>query len=77
VLKIAGLHHKLWNIDYEQWRAPARHGRWRRRARRRWATAMAWDGSSPARRADVVLLHLESRIFTPLNDPLEGVRLTR
>jgi len=31
VLKIAGLHHKLWNIDYEQWLG----------AREAWAMATA------------------------------------
>jgi 5-methylthioadenosine/S-adenosylhomocysteine deaminase len=74
VLKIAALHHKLWDLDYERW-----HG-----AREAWAMATAGgaqamgdlDGPGrleSGRRADLVLLDLESRIFTPLNDPLNQI----
>jgi cytosine/adenosine deaminase-related metal-dependent hydrolase len=72
-LKVAGLLHKLWEIDYEEWLG----------AREAWA--MATRGGAQAagdddlgrieagRRADLVLLDLESRVFTPLNDPLNQV----
>jgi 5-methylthioadenosine/S-adenosylhomocysteine deaminase len=74
VLKIAALHHKLWDLDYERWLG----------AREAWAMATAGgaqamgdlDGPGrleSGRRADLVLLDLESRIFTPLNDPLNQI----
>src|SRR5712691_1442020 len=64
VLKIAGLHHKLWGIDYERWLG----------AREAWAMATAGGAQAmgdreglgrleSGRRADLVLLDLESRIF--------------
>jgi cytosine/adenosine deaminase-related metal-dependent hydrolase len=74
VLKIAGLHHKLWDIDYERWLG----------AREAWAMATAGGAQAmgdrdglgrlePGRRADLVLLDLESRVFTPLNNPLHQI----
>jgi cytosine/adenosine deaminase-related metal-dependent hydrolase len=74
VLKIAALHHKLWDLDYERWLG----------AREAWAMATAGgaqamgdlDGPGrleSGRRADLVLLDLESRIFTPLNAPLNQI----
>jgi 5-methylthioadenosine/S-adenosylhomocysteine deaminase len=70
-LKCAGLLHKLWEIDYEEWLG----------AREAWA--MATTGGAVAagdadglgrieqgRRADLVLLDLDTIPFTPLNDPL-------
>jgi 5-methylthioadenosine/S-adenosylhomocysteine deaminase len=70
-LKIAGLLHKLWEIDYEEWLG----------AREAWA--MATTGGAAAagdrdglgrieagRRADLVLLDLDTIPFTPLNEPL-------
>jgi len=72
-LKVAGLLHKLWDIDYERWLG----------AREAWA--MATRGGAQAagddglgaleagKRADLVLLDLESGIFAPLNDPLQHV----
>src|SRR5712691_7252544 len=70
-LKCAGLLHKLWEIDYEEWLG----------AREAWAMATAGgavaageaDGLGrieQGRRADLVLLDLDTIPFTPLNDPL-------
>jgi 5-methylthioadenosine/S-adenosylhomocysteine deaminase len=70
-LKQAALLHKLWGIDYERWTG----------AREAWQLATIGgarpagdkDGLgliAPGRRADLVLLDLESHVFTPLNDPL-------
>jgi 5-methylthioadenosine/S-adenosylhomocysteine deaminase len=70
-VKQAALLHKLWGIDYERWTG----------AREAWQLATiggarpAGDASGlgriePGRRADLVLLDLESHVFTPLNDPL-------
>jgi 5-methylthioadenosine/S-adenosylhomocysteine deaminase len=70
-LKQAALLHKLWGIDYERWAG----------ALEAWQLATiggarpAGDGEGlgrlePGRRADVVLLDLESHVFTPLNDPM-------
>jgi 5-methylthioadenosine/S-adenosylhomocysteine deaminase len=74
VLKVSGLLHKLWAVDYERWLGA--HGAWRM------ATAGgARSAGDPAglgriergRRADVVLLDLDSRVFTPLSRPLNSV----
>jgi 5-methylthioadenosine/S-adenosylhomocysteine deaminase len=70
-LKLGALLHKLWGIDYEEWLG----------AREAWQLATlggaqaAGDAAGlgciePGRRADLVLLDLVSRVFTPLNDPL-------
>jgi cytosine/adenosine deaminase-related metal-dependent hydrolase len=70
-LKLAALVHKLWGIDYEEWLG----------AREAWQLATvggaqaAGDATGlgciePGRRADLVLLDLQSHVFTPLNDPL-------
>ena len=70
-LKLAALLHKLWGIDYEQWLG----------AREAWQLATVGGAQAagdrdglgrlePGRRADLVLLDLESHVFTPLNDPL-------
>ena len=72
-LKVAGLLHKLWDIDYERWLG-AREA-WHM-ATRGGAQAAGDDGLGtlePGRRADLVLLDLESRVFTPMNDPLQHV----
>ncbi len=69
-LKVAALLHKLWAVDYEEWLG----------AREAWRMATE-GGARPAgdgglgrieagRRADLVLLDLDSPVFTPLNDPL-------
>jgi cytosine/adenosine deaminase-related metal-dependent hydrolase len=54
-LKLASLVHKLWGIDYQQWLG----------AKEAWQLATLGGA-----RADLVLLDLESHVFTPLNDPL-------
>jgi cytosine/adenosine deaminase-related metal-dependent hydrolase len=70
-LKLASLVHKLWGIDYEEWLG----------AKEAWQLATiggaraAGDAEGlgrieAGRRADLVLLDLESHVFTPLNDPL-------
>jgi cytosine/adenosine deaminase-related metal-dependent hydrolase len=75
-VKLAALLHKLWGIDYEQWLG----------AREAWLLATAGgaraagdaDGLGrlePGRRADLVLLDLDSHVFTPLNDPLRQLAL--
>ena len=69
-LKVAALVHKLWALDYEEWLG----------AREAWRMATE-GGARPAgddgvgrieagRRADLVLLDLDSPVFAPLNDPL-------
>ncbi len=74
VLKVSGLLHKLRAVDYERWLGA--HDAWRM------ATAggaqAAGDPTGlgriePGRRADVVLLDLDSRVFTPLTRPLNSV----
>jgi 5-methylthioadenosine/S-adenosylhomocysteine deaminase len=72
-LKVAGLLHKLWDIDYERWLG----------AREAWAMATQGGAQAagqddlgslePGKRADLVLLDLESRVFTPMNDPLQHI----
>jgi 5-methylthioadenosine/S-adenosylhomocysteine deaminase len=75
-LKLAALVHKLWGIDYERWLG----------AREAWRLATiggaqaAGDAEGlgridPGRRADLVLLDLESHVFTPLNNPLHQLAL--
>jgi guanine deaminase len=73
-LKVAGLLHKLWDIDYERWLGATEA--WRM------ATAggaqAAGEGSGlgrieAGRRADLVLLDLDSAVFTPLSMPLNQV----
>ena len=70
-LKLAALLHKLWGIDYEEWLG----------AREAWQLATIGGAQAagdpaglgciePGRRADLVLLDLDSHVFTPLNDPL-------
>ena len=75
-LKTAALLHKLWEVDYEQWLG----------AGEAWALATAGGAIAagdpsglgsiePGRRADLVLLDLDSLVFTPLNDPLRQLAL--
>jgi 5-methylthioadenosine/S-adenosylhomocysteine deaminase len=75
-LKTAALLHKLWEIDYERWLG----------ADEAWAMATSGGAAAagdrdglgciePGRRADLVLLDLDTIPFTPLNDPLRQVVL--
>ena len=74
-LKTAALLHKLWEIDYEEWLG----------ATEAWALATAGGARAAGddtlgkieagARADLVLLDLESIVFTPLNDPLKQIAL--
>jgi cytosine/adenosine deaminase-related metal-dependent hydrolase len=75
-VKTAALLHKLWEVDYERWLG----------ADVAWAMATANGAAAagdrealgriePGRRADFVLLDLETIPFTPLNDPLRQVVL--
>lgn len=72
-LKVAGLVHKLWEIDYHEWLG----------ANDAWAMATSSGAQpmgdvdvgriTPGARADLVLLDLDSPVFTPLNDPLRHI----
>jgi cytosine/adenosine deaminase-related metal-dependent hydrolase len=75
-LKTASLLHKLWDVDFEQWLG----------AQEAWEMATVGGATAagdteglgriePGRRADLVLLDLESLVFTPLNDPLKQLAL--
>jgi 5-methylthioadenosine/S-adenosylhomocysteine deaminase len=74
-LKTAALLHKLWEVDFEQWLG----------AQEAWEMATAGGARAagdstlgriePGARADLVLLDLESMVFTPLNDPLRQLAL--
>jgi cytosine/adenosine deaminase-related metal-dependent hydrolase len=70
-LKQAALLHKLWAIDYERWTGALEA--WQMATIGGARAAGDADGLGrlePGRRADVVLLDLDSHVFTPLNDPL-------
>jgi cytosine/adenosine deaminase-related metal-dependent hydrolase len=72
-LKVAGLLHKLWDVDYERWLG-AREA-WDM-ATRGGAQAAGQDDLGtlePGKRADLVLLDLDAGVFTPMNDPLQHV----
>ena len=75
-LKTAALLHKLWEVDYEQWLGAEEA--WRMATVGGATAAGDRDGLGslePGRRADLVLLDLESIVFTPLNDPLRQIAL--
>jgi cytosine/adenosine deaminase-related metal-dependent hydrolase len=75
-VKAAALLHKLWEIDYEQWLGAAEA--WEMATAGGAAAAGDRDGLGriePGRRADLVLLDLDSIQFTPLNDALRQVVL--
>jgi 5-methylthioadenosine/S-adenosylhomocysteine deaminase len=75
-LKTAALLHKLWEVDYEQWLGAEEA--WRIATVGGATAAGDRDGLGtlePGRRADLVLLDLESIVFTPLNDPLKQLAL--
>ena len=70
-LKQAALLHKLWGIDYERWTGAVEAWRLATIGGARPAGDEGGLGRlDPGRRADVVMLDLESHVFTPLNDPL-------
>ena len=73
-LKLAGLLHKLWDIDYERWLGA--HEAWQMATVG--GAVAAGDGTGlgrieAGRRADLVLLDLDSSVFTPLSIPLNQV----
>lgn len=73
-LKVAGLLHKLWDIDYHRWLGAPEAWRMATAGGARAAGEAAGLGRIEAgRRADLVLLDLDSRVFTPLNNPLQQV----
>jgi 5-methylthioadenosine/S-adenosylhomocysteine deaminase len=75
-VKFAALLHKVWDIDYEEWLG-AREA-WRLATENGAAAAGDREGLgriAAGRRADLVLLDLDSLTFTPLNDPLRQLAL--
>jgi cytosine/adenosine deaminase-related metal-dependent hydrolase len=75
-VKTAALLHKLWEVDYERWLGAAEA--WRMATEGGAAAAGDRDGLGriePGRRADLVLLDLDSIPFTPLNDALHQLAL--
>ena len=75
-VKTAALLHKLWEVDYEEWLGAAEA--WTMATEAGAAAAGDRDGLGriePGRRADLVLLDLDSLPFTPLNDPLRQLAL--
>ena len=75
-IKTAALLHKLWEIDYERWLGA--DAAWAMATANGAAAAGDRDGLGriePGRRADLVLLDLDTLPFTPLNDPLRQVVL--
>ena len=74
VLKVAGLIHKLWDIDYERWLGADEAWRMATAGGAQAAGDHAGLGRIEAgRRADLVLLDLDSRVFTPMSNPLHQV----
>jgi 5-methylthioadenosine/S-adenosylhomocysteine deaminase len=74
-LKSAALLHKLWELDYEQWPGAADAWAMATAAGGRAAGDTALGRIEPGARADLVLLDLESIVFTPLNHPLQQLAL--
>lgn len=74
-LKTAALLHKLWEIDYEQWPGAAEAWAMATAAGARAAGDTGLGRIEPGARADLVLLDLDSIVFTPLNDPLRQIAL--
>jgi cytosine/adenosine deaminase-related metal-dependent hydrolase len=75
-VKTAALLHKLWEVDYEQWLGAAEA--WQMATEAGAAAAGDRDGLGrieAGRRADLVLLDLDSLPFTPLNDALRQLAL--
>jgi 5-methylthioadenosine/S-adenosylhomocysteine deaminase len=74
-LKAAALLHKLWETDYEQWLGAQEAWTLATRGGARAAGDESLGRIEPGARADLVLLDLESLVFTPLNDPLKQLAL--
>jgi 5-methylthioadenosine/S-adenosylhomocysteine deaminase len=74
-LKSAALLHKLWEIDYAKWPGAADAWAMATDAGARAAGDPALGRIEPGARADLVLLDLESIVFTPLNHPLRQLAL--
>jgi hypothetical protein len=75
-VKVAALLHKLWDVDYEQWLGAS--AAWTMATSAGAAAAGDPEGLGrieAGRRADLVLLDLETIPFTPLNDPLRQLVL--
>ena len=75
-VKTAALLHKVWEVDYEEWLGAAEA--WAMATEAGAAAAGDRDGLGriePGRRADLVLLDLDTLPFTPLNDPLRQLAL--
>jgi cytosine/adenosine deaminase-related metal-dependent hydrolase len=74
-LKLAAVLHKIWDVDFGRW-VGAEHA-WQMATRGGALSAGQPDLGrvSPGARADLLLLDLESRGFTPLNDPLRQIVL--
>lgn len=75
-LKTAALVHKLWDVDYTRWLGAEEAWRMATLGSARSAGQGTTLGLiSPGRRADLLLLRLDSHCFTPLNDPLRQLVL--
>jgi cytosine/adenosine deaminase-related metal-dependent hydrolase len=74
-LKTAALLHKLWDVDFEQWLGAQEAWEIATRGGARAAGDDSLGRIEPGARADLVLLDLESLVFTPLNDPLRQLAL--
>jgi guanine deaminase len=74
-LKAAALLHKLWEVDYEQWAGAPEAWTMATAAGARTAGDASLGRIEPGARADLVLLDLDSIVFTPLNDPLHQIAL--
>lgn len=75
-LKTAALVHKLWDVDYARWLGAQEAWRMATLGSARSAGQEGTLGLiAPGRRADLLLLRLDSLCFTPLNDPLRQLVL--
>jgi cytosine/adenosine deaminase-related metal-dependent hydrolase len=74
-LKTAALLHKLWEADYEEWLGAEEAWVIATRSGARAVGDETVGALMPGSRADLVLLDLNSLVFTPLNDPLKQIVL--
>jgi 5-methylthioadenosine/S-adenosylhomocysteine deaminase len=74
-LKTAALLHKLWEVDFEQWLGAREAWEIATRGGARAAGDETLGRLEAGARADLVLLDLDSIVFTPLNDPLRQLAL--